>query len=34
VLSECKQREPKGLYAKKDAWLTEMKRIYIKNKAK
>jgi deoxyhypusine synthase len=34
VLSQCKQREPKGLYAKKDAWLTDMKRIYIKNKAK
>jgi deoxyhypusine synthase len=34
VLSECKRRKPKGLYAKKDAWLTEMKRIYLKNSAR
>jgi adenylylsulfate kinase-like enzyme len=34
VLSECKQRESKGLYAKKDSWLTEMKSIYLKKKAK
>jgi deoxyhypusine synthase len=33
VLSECKRRKPNKLYAKKDAWLTEMKRIYLKNKA-
>src|ERR687888_416348 len=30
VLSECKRREIKELYVKKDAWLTEMKQIYLK----
>jgi hypothetical protein len=34
VLSECKRREIKELYIKKDAWLTEMKQIYLKNKTR
>src|ERR687885_2761791 len=34
VLSECKRREIKELYIKKDGWLAEMKRIYLKNKTR
>jgi deoxyhypusine synthase len=34
VLSECKRREIKELYIKKDGWLTEMKQIYLKNKTR
>jgi deoxyhypusine synthase len=34
VLSECKRREIKELYIKKDGWLTEMKQVYLKNKTR
>ena len=32
VLSECKKRPTKRLYSKKNAWVEEMKKEYLKNK--
>jgi deoxyhypusine synthase len=32
VLSECKKRPTKRLYSKKNSWVEEMKKVYLKNK--
>ena len=32
VLSECKKRSTKRLYSKKNSWVDEMKKVYLKNK--
>jgi deoxyhypusine synthase len=34
ILSECKSRKMKHLYAKKNLWLAEMKEVYTKNQKK